>query len=145
MKLTAYHSESVLYIGNSKGTRKWKNIICEEAGTDCHWCQQHMRFEQGFMNSATIEHMIPQSRGGSNERWNLVIACYRCNSVRADKDADLFEIEAKRLKPDTRLVSEAAAINKRERRRRYKQRQRARTVQTYNVFSMIFDKIRSFA
>lgn len=145
MNLAMYHSESVLNIGNSKGTRKWKNIICEEAGINCHWCRQHMRLEQGFMNSATIEHMIPQSHGGGNERWNLVIACYRCNSIRSDKDADLFEIEARRFQPDTRLVSEAAAINKRERRRRYRQKRRARTVHTYNIFSTIFDKIRSFA
>jgi 5-methylcytosine-specific restriction endonuclease McrA len=147
VNLTTYHSEAILHIANSKGNRKWKQFICEEIGHDCHWCKQEMRLDQGFMNSATFEHMIPQSQGGSNERWNLVIACYRCNSMRADKDADVFEIEAKRFRPDTRTVAEAAIINKRERKRRYKQRKRecAGAVQTYNIFNMIFDKIRSFA
>ena len=145
MNLAMYHSEFELNINNSKYTRKWKQFICEEAGTDCHWCRQHMCLEQEFMNSATFDHMITQSKGGGNHRWNLVLACHRCNSIRSDKDADLFEIEARRFQPDTRLVSEAAAINKRERRRRYRQKQRARTVHTYNIFSTIFDKIRSFA
>src|SRR5687768_10834361 len=31
----------------------------------------------------TIDHFIPQSRGGSNELENLVYACFRCNVNKA--------------------------------------------------------------
>ncbi len=145
MNMSTYGAETVLNIGNSKASRKWRFLICEEAGGRCHWCAQKMRRDTGFMDSVTIEHMIPQSKGGGNERWNLAAACYRCNTARRDSDADAFEIVARRFQPDTRTVEEVAAINKRERRRRYRQRKRAQGVVHYNIFNAIFSKIGSFA
>lgn len=35
---------------------------------------------------ATIEHVIPQSRGGTDSLDNLRIACRRCNWARGDKE-----------------------------------------------------------
>lgn len=34
----------------------------------------------------TLDHVVPQSRGGSNQITNLVLACYRCNNDRGDED-----------------------------------------------------------
>jgi hypothetical protein len=58
------------------------------------------------MNTATVEHMIPLSRGGTNEYWNLASACRRCNCMRGIMPADQFELVARRLVPDTRQVAE---------------------------------------
>ncbi len=30
----------------------------------------------------TFEHIIPKCKGGSNDPWNLVLACYDCNQER---------------------------------------------------------------
>lgn len=32
---------------------------------------------------ATIEHIVPRSRGGTNDWQNLALACHRCNVIRA--------------------------------------------------------------
>lgn len=33
---------------------------------------------------ATIDHVIPRSKGGPNDRSNLVLACFACNQSRGD-------------------------------------------------------------
>lgn len=40
--------------------------------------------------SRTIDHIIPKSKGGLNNRGNTVIACARCNSARNDDPAFFF-------------------------------------------------------
>jgi 5-methylcytosine-specific restriction endonuclease McrA len=44
------------------------------------------------INAVTIDHRIPKSKGGSNDKSNLVLACYGCNSEKSDG-------------PDPRLLS----------------------------------------
>lgn len=71
----------------------------------CHYCIHEMILEKRSMktpikgDSATIEHKIPISRGGSNSRDNKVLACYNCN---ADKgwltDEEYFAVLAVRKK-----------------------------------------------
>ena len=35
-------------------------------------------------NPLTIDHIIPLTRGGTNARENLTVACYRCNRAKSD-------------------------------------------------------------
>ena len=44
----------------------------------CHWCNTPLD-----MANATIDHVVPLARGGTNQRDNLVLACRPCNSSRA--------------------------------------------------------------
>lgn len=30
----------------------------------------------------TLEHLTPLVSGGTNEQWNLALACYQCNNAR---------------------------------------------------------------
>ena len=76
------------------------------------------------MNSATLEHMVPRSQGGPNETWNLVMACHRCNTLRQDHCWESFEVRARGLGVDTRLVCEVSVINRRLANQRRKQRLR---------------------
>jgi 5-methylcytosine-specific restriction endonuclease McrA len=39
---------------------------------------------------ATVDHVRPRSKGGKNDKRNLVTACQRCNGAKADKPASKF-------------------------------------------------------
>jgi len=43
----------------------------------CHYCQERP--------GVTRDHIVPRARGGSNEAWNIVPACVKCNSAKANK------------------------------------------------------------
>ena len=38
----------------------------------------------------TIDHVIPKSKGGTDDPDNLVCACERCNQLKADMDLNEF-------------------------------------------------------
>lgn len=61
----------------------------------CHWCKQPTRLRPKLPNGspdneawdmATIDHVIPRHRGGSDEEDNLVSACRLCNNRRSHED-----------------------------------------------------------
>jgi 5-methylcytosine-specific restriction endonuclease McrA len=57
------------------------------AGGLCHWCGQPTRMvSDNSWDKATIDHVIPRWRGGSNEEVNCVLACNLCNSRRNYED-----------------------------------------------------------
>lgn len=95
-------------------------------GWRCHWCQQECREEVGWMNTATLEHVVPQCQGGGNEDWNLVMACHRCNALRDIQGWEEFEVRARTLPPDHRTLAEAKVMNRRAANARRAQRRRER-------------------
>jgi 5-methylcytosine-specific restriction endonuclease McrA len=47
---------------------------------------------------ATIDHVLPRSRGGLDNEKNMVMACFKCNSTLDSSIKNNFQIEyAKRL------------------------------------------------
>jgi hypothetical protein len=64
----------------------------------------------GYMNSATLDHVVPASLGGDDEDWNLVMTCYRCNQERAHLCWMGFEYHARRFGPDARPVDEKQPV-----------------------------------
>lgn len=58
-------------------------------GDTCCWCGKTCRLTvvPQHPDRATVEHVIPKSRGGSNMLPNLRVACYACNNARGDKDS----------------------------------------------------------
>ena len=91
----------------------------------CCWCLCEMRGEQGYKNSATIEHITPRSCGGTDHISNLAIACNRCNNRRGSIPWEEFlqAVEICRPQPETgsykwmadarKMRREAAEQNKR--------------------------------
>jgi len=57
-----------------------KLLICQNNA--CYYC-----FE-GFENYYEIEHIIPLSRGGTNEEINICLACRACNAQKGTKLID---------------------------------------------------------
>lgn len=48
-------------------------------GLECYWCKAQL-----VRNSLTIDHLIPISKGGTNQMVNVVLSCVSCN--RENKD-----------------------------------------------------------
>ena len=59
--------------------RRRRHAIWLDQAKRCCWCGYHVKF-----SASTIEHLIPRSRGGSNEWCNLAVACGSCNHSRKD-------------------------------------------------------------
>lgn len=53
-----------------------------------------------------VDHIIPRSRGGSNELINLVTACFECNRGKRDKNI-LIETPEVEVSEQTKLAIEA--------------------------------------
>ena len=60
--------------------RRIKRILFKE-GHRCHYCNMALTFA-----SATIDHIIPLAKGGSNAIANCIISCYFCNQIKGDID-----------------------------------------------------------
>lgn len=55
-----------------------RNGVVNDADSTCHYCSdQH--------DNMCADHVVPLSRGGSNDRDNLVCCCIPCNSSKADR------------------------------------------------------------
>lgn len=61
--------------------RDWwplRNSIVDGADYTCHYCGDRHQ-------NMCADHVVPLSRGGTNERDNLVCCCIPCNSSKADR------------------------------------------------------------
>lgn len=61
--------------------RDWwplRNAVIQEADWTCHYCGDRHDY-------MCADHVVPLSRGGTNERDNLVCSCVPCNSSKADR------------------------------------------------------------
>lgn len=67
-------------MGSPYATAEYKRnrkIILESNNYICNYCNGH---------ATTADHIIPVSKGGSNELSNLLPACSSCNSTRQNRD-----------------------------------------------------------
>ena len=56
--------------------------VREQAGHRCSYCvsPQHL-----VLGTLEIEHPLPRGCGGSNDEWNLWLACRLCNNCKSDQ------------------------------------------------------------
>lgn len=89
---------------------KKRRRIYERDGWRCIWCQRCVR-ERGV---ATLDHVLPRDKGGTNDHTNLVTACHLCNSWRRHKPAVEFAfalpIAAPHVEPHAALERVIAAM-----------------------------------
>lgn len=65
-----------------KRKKQSKRTIFRRDQYSCVYC--------GSNSKLTIDHVIPKSRGGSNDISNLVTACEPCNNQKSNKSLDTF-------------------------------------------------------
>ncbi|HYE93485.1 MAG TPA: HNH endonuclease [Terriglobales bacterium] len=65
--------------------RRKVKIYRRDAGA-CRYCGVVLDFA-----AATLDHIVPVSRGGTNAEANLVLACAPCNNAKADNSAAWYE------------------------------------------------------
>lgn len=71
----------------SKWIRREKRLaLYVRDGLACVYCGE------GIEDGATLslDHLVPHCDGGSNHETNLVTACKRCNSARAERPVEVF-------------------------------------------------------
>ena len=69
------------YIKHNKKTLKVnRNRIYRRDNFQCVYCNSK--------KDLTIDHIIPKSRGGGNDWYNLVTSCSKCNNKKADRTPD---------------------------------------------------------
>lgn len=65
-------------LGLSKGKwRRLREIVFDRDGRECSYC--------GATEDLSVDHVVPLSRGGTNDPENLTPACKPCNSSKRDK------------------------------------------------------------
>lgn len=71
----------------ASGTHTVTDIQAQHARQQgrCYYCGCELTVKSKLPNSATVDHVIPLSRGGSNAPDNLVIACQDCNFRKHNK------------------------------------------------------------
>lgn len=70
-------------VGRRKGfSENTRNEILVQ-GAKCHYCSSPYPSE--------VDHVMPFSRGGSDDRENLVPACHRCNMDKSDLTMDEWQ------------------------------------------------------
>lgn len=57
---------------------KWLLSAIERWGV-CAYCTCPVSYQEYGSSFATVDHVIPKSRGGSNAKYNLTLACLDCN------------------------------------------------------------------
>jgi hypothetical protein len=60
---------------------KDRNTIFEASEGKCHHCAGQLLYDEPWH----IDHVIPLSKGGSNDKSNLVLSCVRCNLEKGSK------------------------------------------------------------
>jgi 5-methylcytosine-specific restriction endonuclease McrA len=91
-------SQKTINSGKTMNNKKAKKRKLNEIfGSQCFWCGKELE-----ENEQTIDHLMPQSRGGSNSLENLRISCFPCNNSRGNS---LFPPKQNRLNVISKSIS----------------------------------------
>jgi 5-methylcytosine-specific restriction endonuclease McrA len=102
IRLIEYIKIPFTKLRNNKPTR---SAIYARDGHKCQYC--------GATRKLTIDHVIPKSKGGSDDWDNLVVACSSCNIKKGDKYLEHTGMKLARrpMQPRTHLDVAISQIN----------------------------------
>lgn len=76
-------------MSESRVTVEQRKIIIERAKECCEYCRSQARFA---LQSFSVEHIIPRSKGGETTLDNLALACQGCNNHKYNKTVGIDSI-----------------------------------------------------
>jgi 5-methylcytosine-specific restriction endonuclease McrA len=83
---------------NSAYYQRVRKLVLERDYFTCHYCGQEAN---------TVDHLIPISKGGTDEATNMVAACIKCNSGKRDRmTPTFFERTPKPTTPSGKIFPE---------------------------------------
>ena len=56
--------------------------VCAQAGNRCGYCLARQEYVPWVLE---VEHIIPKSKGGTDDEGNLWLACHSCNVFKSDR------------------------------------------------------------
>jgi len=77
-------------------TAEMKSKVWANSGHCCWYCGKKMNFELVGKREASIDHVLPVAKGGTDDIENLVLACPPCNNRKHLCDPERF----RRLVPE---------------------------------------------
>lgn len=77
--------------GSDQRRRLKRKLFCGRMLARCCFCRRVLTF-----GTATIEHVIPLSAGGSWSISNLKLSCSPCNQERGDEQFEVFMSKRRR-------------------------------------------------
>lgn len=66
---------------------KFLHHLCVEAGGKCQYCGDAV-----YHSNASVDHVIPKSKGGTHDVGNLRLCCSACNTMKNGRDVEYFRI-----------------------------------------------------
>lgn len=69
----------------SRVRRRWRQALWNKQKRRCYYCEIALAF-----GKATLDHIVPKSKGGPWRKSNMVVACEPCNARRGDMDFEDF-------------------------------------------------------
>ncbi len=69
-----------------------KRYIYERDGRCCTYCGKELLFKQ-----ISLDHHFPRSRGGSDDVFNMVLSCRKCNKLKSSRIPQIYEENMIRL------------------------------------------------
>lgn len=71
-----------------------RTLIAKYKGL-CAYCGVTVNFTRNDDAEATIDHVVPKSRGGAYGFGNLALSCRRCNCAKSDSAEFAADVESK--------------------------------------------------
>ena len=81
----AHHGiDDGVLVSKKQSRQRFRRSILEAWGWRCAYC------EACLAQQATLDHVIPMSRGGPTSKGNLVAACASCNVAKSDQPLEAW-------------------------------------------------------
>lgn len=71
-----------------------RNTVTERARNLCEYCFSLRIYSP---QSFSVEHILPKVKGGSDELWNLALACQGCNAYKSDKTKAIDPLSGRKI------------------------------------------------
>ena len=73
----------------SERSQRITNLFNIQSGS-CAYCWSGMTLDLKQPNTATLDHIVPKSKGGLSNVYNLIAVCYTCNQEKSDHPLSHF-------------------------------------------------------